>query len=95
MNTSQSNFLNGYIMGKITERFLVDRDSLIQEAVDDVGNLFDNRETARRSIERAVNQLEAQGFIEVSEKGNNIQQDKPVEAFNGIDNETIDESGRR
>jgi len=86
MNTQQTDFLNGYVMSKITEHLAVDKERLVKDVANDVSNLFAGKSVAMKHVERSVNQLESMGFIEVND-ANNITQDDPVGAYNDIGGE--------
>jgi hypothetical protein len=84
MNKEQTDFLNGYVMSKITEYLAVDKERLVKEVAEDLSSLFTGESVAMKHVERSVNQLEQMGFIEINDAGN-IAQDDPVDSFQELE----------
>lgn len=80
MNQKQTEFFNGAVFSEIMNYAVISKERAVKETSVAYANFFEDKEQAKKATERAIHQLEKQGFIEVNEAGNIVTK-KPVEAY--------------
>ena len=80
MTKDSRRFIEGFVMARVSENLTVDRDRAVKDISEELSFALPSKDSAEIAVKAALKQLQDQGFIEIND-AKNIVQDDPIGAL--------------